>query len=65
MLCYVNSCQCTANSSFAFWNFLEFFSLTIFDLSFLESAYMESAYSIFYFFAGKNVDWRIMFLIKG
>ena len=28
----MNSCPHTANSSFAFWNFLEFFFLTIFDL---------------------------------
>ena len=23
--CYIYSCQCTTNSSSAFWNFLEFF----------------------------------------
>lgn len=35
--CYVKSCQCTANSSFAAWNFLEFFSPNIFHLRLVES----------------------------
>ena len=29
--CSVNSCQYVANSNFAFWNFLEFFSNTWLD----------------------------------
>ena len=34
--CYVNSCQYAANSSFAFWNFLELFK-NIFDPWLIES----------------------------
>ena len=31
--CYVNSCWCTANSSFAFWNFLDIFKKKYFQSS--------------------------------
>ena len=35
--CYVNSCQYAANSSFAFWNFLELFFKNVFDPWLIES----------------------------
>lgn len=41
--CDVKSCQCEANSSFAFWNFLKFFCVTIFNLWLNESADLEPA----------------------
>lgn len=34
--CYVSRCQCTTNSSFAFWNFLGFFPSNIFNLRLVE-----------------------------
>ena len=41
--CYVNSCQCTENSNFAFWNFLEknFFFPNIIDPKLAESVDTE------------------------
>lgn len=38
--CYVSTCHCLANLSFAFWKLLEFFS-SIFDLWLVESLDVE------------------------
>ena len=37
----INSCQYVASSSFAFWNFLEFFLKHFFDLWLVESVNVE------------------------